>query len=129
VMLARQDGLTSTYNRFHDPDESSGDIARLRELHVEMDNAVAAAYGWGDLVLGHDFHATAQGVRFTIHDEARREVLTRLLALNHQRYAEEVAAGVQEKKDGRKAKGRKERRKTGGRQKRKAEDEGQLGLL
>jgi hypothetical protein len=88
-MLARQEGLTKTYNRFHDPDERSADIARLRALHVEMDQAVAAAYGWDDLDLGHGFHETAQGVRYTISEPARREVLARLLALNHQRYEEE----------------------------------------
>jgi hypothetical protein len=62
-----------------------------------MDHAVAAAYGWHDLTLGHDFHATPQGVRFTVSEAARRELLSRLLALNHQRYAEEVAAGLHEK--------------------------------
>jgi hypothetical protein len=98
IMLARQEGLTATYNRFHNPDERAADIARLRELHAEMDRAVAAAYGWSDLDLGHGFHETAQGVRYTISEAARREVLGRLLELNHQRYAEEVAAGGQETK-------------------------------
>ena len=97
-MLARQEGLTTTYNRFHNRDERAADIARLRELHVEMDRAVAAAYGWDDLDLDHGFHETAQGVRFTISEAARREVLGRLLELNHQRYAEEVAAGMHEAK-------------------------------
>jgi hypothetical protein len=46
IMLIRQEGLTKTYNRFHDPDETAEDIQKLRDLHVEMDNAVAAAYGW-----------------------------------------------------------------------------------
>lgn len=94
IMLARQEGLTTTYNRFHNPDESAADIAHLRELHVQTDRAVAVAYGWSDLDLGHDFHETAQGVRFTISDSARREVLGRLLALNHSRYEEEVKAGL-----------------------------------
>lgn len=89
VMLARQEGLTATYNRFHKPQETSADIQRLRELHVEMDNAVAAAYGWQDLELAHGFHETAQGLRFTIADEARRKVLARLLRLNHERWEEE----------------------------------------
>ena len=56
-----------------------------------MDNAVAAAYGWSDLHLGHGFHETKTGARFTISESARREVLARLLKLNHERYAEEVA--------------------------------------
>ena len=58
-----------------------------------MDKAVAAAYGWGDLDLGRGFHETKQGVRFTIGEAARREVLGRLLKLNHERYAEEVSKG------------------------------------
>jgi hypothetical protein len=98
VMLARQEGLTKTYNRFHDSDEASADIQRLQQLHVEMDRAVAAAYGWADLDLGHGFHQTKQGLRYTISEAARREVLGRLLTLNHQRYAEEVAKGLHEKK-------------------------------
>ena len=108
IMLDRWEGLTATYNRFHDPDEAAIGIARLRQLHVEMDNVVAAAYGWHDLDLGHDFHETQQGIRYTIHEEARREVLTRLLALNHERYAEEEAAGLHDKKKGkRKSAGKK----------------------
>ena len=63
-----------------------------------MDQAVAAAYGWSDLDLGHGFHATKQGERYTLSEPARRTVLDRLLALNHQRHAEEVAAGLHDKK-------------------------------
>jgi hypothetical protein len=86
-MLKNNEGLTDTYNRFHDRGEQSEDIARLRALHVEMDQAVAAAYGWSDLDLGHGFHVTKQGERYTISEPARRAVLDRLLELNHQRYA------------------------------------------
>lgn len=99
IMLNRQEGLTDTYNRFHDPEEDAEDIQNLRDLHVEMDEAVAAAYGWDDLDLGHDFHETAQGVRFTISEKARREVLTRLLKLNHERYAQECHEGLHKPKD------------------------------
>ena len=98
VMLTRCEGLTATYNRFHDPSEKSDDIQKLRQLHVEMDDAVATAYGWTDLDLGHGFHETKQGVRYTISEPARREVLARLLKLNHERYAEEVQQGLHEKK-------------------------------
>jgi len=97
-MIDRKEGLTKTYNSFNSPEKISSDIAQLRELHIEMDQAVAAAYGWDDLELAHDFHETPQGLRFTISEAARREVLSRLLELNHQRYAEEVAAGLHEKK-------------------------------
>ena len=97
-MIRRSEGLTKTYNRFHDKTEASADIRKLRQLHVEMDNVVAAAYGWSDLDLGHDFHKTKQGERYTISEAARRIVLDRLLALNHQRYEEEVKAGLHDKK-------------------------------
>ena len=97
IMQTRQEGLTKTYNRFHNLDENATDIQKMRELHVEMDNAVAAAYGWTDLDLGHGFHETKQGLRYTISEAARREVLDRLLQLNHQRYVEEVAAGLRDK--------------------------------
>ncbi len=97
IMFERQEGLTKTYNRFHDDQEMTGDIVRLRDLHREMDEAVAHAYGWGDLALEHGFHETKQGIRYTISEAARREVLDRLLQLNHERYAEEVALGLHEK--------------------------------
>jgi hypothetical protein len=97
IMLDRQEGLTKTYNSFHDLHEIADDIVLLRELHKEMDKAVGQAYGWDDLLLGHGFHETKQGLRYTISEEARREVLGRLLKLNHERYAEEVAMGLHEK--------------------------------
>ncbi len=94
MMLDRREGLTKIYNHFHDADETADDIAELRNLHVEMDQTVAAAYGWQDLDLGHGFHETKQGIRYTISEAARREVLDRLLALNHQRRAKEAAAAA-----------------------------------
>ncbi len=94
IMQGRQEGLTKTYNRMHDAGERAGDIARLRELHAAMDRAVALAYGWGEMDLAHGFHQTKQGMRFTISPAARREMLARLLRLNHARYAAEVAAGL-----------------------------------
>jgi hypothetical protein len=100
LMRARQEGLTKTYNRFHDPGEKAEDIARLRVLHREMDNSVACAYGWSNMDLGHGFHETRQGVRFTINESARSEVLDRLLQLNHEFYAEEVRLGLHDKKHG-----------------------------
>jgi hypothetical protein len=108
IMHDRQEGLTKTYNRFHNANETADDIQKLRTLHIEMDQAVAIAYGWQDLKLDHGFHKTKQGDRFTISENARREVLDRLLELNHQRYAEEVAQGLHDKKKGKvsKAKGK-----------------------
>jgi hypothetical protein len=48
LMVANNEGLTSTYNRFHDPAETSEGILELRRLHDAMDQAVLAAYGWLD---------------------------------------------------------------------------------
>ena len=86
-------------------------IIKLRELHREMDDAVLEAYGWHQddskwgkaIQLRHDFYEVDylpenDRVRYTIHPEARKEVLKRLLQLNHERYAEEVAAGLHDKK-------------------------------
>jgi len=119
IMVARQEGLTKTYNRFHKPEEHSADIAELRRLHVTMDQAVAAAYGWADLDLGHGFHETAQGTRYTISEPARREVLSRLLKLNHERWEEEQLQGPTEKP----ARPRKNTLKRTEDQKKKKEDE------
>jgi len=98
--LAREEGvgLTEIYNRLHEKSEKSEDVMRLRALHAELDQAVAAAYGWSELDLEHGFHETKQGVRFTIGETARRKLLDRLLALNGERYEQEVLAGLHEKK-------------------------------
>jgi hypothetical protein len=102
IMLARQEGLTATYHRFHNPVEKSDDIAHLRKLQIEMDYAVSDTYSWTDIDLRHSFYETTLGVRFTIHDAARREVLARLLQLNQERYEEEVRQGLHEVKKGKK---------------------------
>ena len=69
-------------------EEAAARIQILRYLHVEMDQAVLAAYGWSDLSLGHGFHEVEflpenDQARYTVSPEARRELLTRLLKLNH----------------------------------------------
>ena len=49
VLMERRDqGLTKTYNRFHNPDERDSDIVHLRDLHAAMDRALLDAYGWTD---------------------------------------------------------------------------------
>jgi hypothetical protein len=96
--MAKQDfGLTTLYNLFHSAEEQSKEIAELRTIHIEIDQAILVAYDWNDLNLGHGFHETKQGIRFTISEDARRKVLQRLLKLNHERYEEEVAQGLHDK--------------------------------
>ncbi len=83
VMLARDIGLTKTYNLFHNPDCQDEDIARLRLLHEQMDYAVLACYGWDDLDLAHGFYPNERGqTRYTVSPAARRALLHRLLDLN-----------------------------------------------
>jgi hypothetical protein len=80
-----------------------------------MDNAVATVYHWQDLDLRPGFHETDQGIRYTISVPARREVLTHLLKLNHERYAEEIRLGLHEKKQaGKGAAGQKKTKKKNG---------------
>lgn len=97
LMLARKAGLTATYNLVHDQGCTDADIVELREIHREIDEAVVRAYGWDDLLaagLDHGFHETRQGPRYTIGAAVRQEVLDRLLELNQERYAAEMAAGL-----------------------------------
>ncbi|MBR0689898.1 N-6 DNA methylase [Bradyrhizobium manausense] len=102
LMVARNEGMTKTYNRFHNPAETAEDVRRLRELHAAMDRAVLESYGWHDLATraapvfldetNEDNHSY-QGRLFWPSD-FRDEVLARLLALNAERHAEEVRLGV-----------------------------------
>ncbi|MBI2503296.1 MAG: restriction endonuclease, partial [Candidatus Latescibacteria bacterium] len=107
-------GLTDIYNLFHTRDLNPALVAKvskkpaeeaeagykglleLRRLHRELDEALLAAYGWtGAVALGHGFHELEtlpenDRVRYTISPDARKEVLRRLLALNHERAAAQV---------------------------------------
>src|SRR5690606_31873844 len=49
LMIEHGEGITKTYNRFHDPYEKSPEIVKLRELHAAMDDAVLRAYACDDL--------------------------------------------------------------------------------
>ncbi|MFG3577805.1 Eco57I restriction-modification methylase domain-containing protein [Micromonospora chersina] len=107
VMLSRQAGLTATYNLVFDPSCTDEDIVELRRVHRDIDDATFRAYGWDDLIeqgLDHGFHKAGAYTRYTIGPAVQREVLDRLLELNHQQYEEEKAKGLHDKKTGRKAK-------------------------
>jgi len=111
-------GLTDIYNLFHtrnltpavvakvskksSPEAEAGyeGVLELRRLHRNLDIAIGDAYGWSNLDLGHDFAEVEtlpenDRVRYTISPAARKEVLRRLLALNHERAsAQSVAVPV-----------------------------------
>jgi hypothetical protein len=109
LMVHNNEGLTKTYNHFHDPNETSSDIIKLRELHAAMDRAVLDAYGWTDLKPTCEFLLDYEeddedengGIskkkkpwRNRWPDEFRDEVLARLLELNKQRAEEEAVTGL-----------------------------------
>ena len=119
VMTKSGLGLTKLYNRVHDPEVHDEGIAALREMHAVLDYAVRDAYGWSDLELDHHHWETPQGLRFTVGPAARDELLDRLLELNHQRYAAEVAAGLHDTKA----------KKSSGKSRRKKGDNDQQGSL
>jgi len=120
MMIRNDEGLTKTYNRFHDPGhDGTGvagrdpsdvvrDIERLRELHAAMDRAVLDAYGWTDIPTACEFILDYEDEnddedgrasrrkkpwRYRWPDEVRDEVLARLLALNAERAEQERLAG------------------------------------
>jgi hypothetical protein len=110
LMVQNNQGLTDTYNRFHDPDEDNPDILKLRQLHAEMDKAVLAAYCWDDINPTCEFlldyeeeesleegtRSRKKPYRYRWTEDTHDEVLTRLLALNKERaQAEEMLGGEQ----------------------------------
>jgi len=127
LMLSLWLGLTDIYNLFHARDLTPAKVAKvskksveeaergytglleLRRLHVQLDLAMRDAYGWQNLPLEHDFHevetlAENDRVRYTISPAARKELLRRLLALNHVRAeAEKAQAKPAKAKRGKKA--------------------------
>jgi hypothetical protein len=121
LMSANTEGLTSLYNRLHDPDEHDPGIAKLRDLHAAMDRAVLDAYGWSDIRLTCEFILDYEDEaddepgkaskkkkpwRYRWPDEIRDEVLGRLLELNAQRAKAEEIGRTLEVKSKKSGKGR-----------------------
>ena len=103
LMVRNDEGLTTTYNRFHDPYENDPEVAKLRELQAAMDRAVLDAYGWTDMptdcgfLLDYEINEEEWGnrkkpYRYRWPDNVRDEVFARLLELNAERAAEETRA-------------------------------------
>jgi hypothetical protein len=136
LMARNNEGLTKTYKRFHDPDERSPDLLRLRELHAAMDRAVLDAYGWTDIRPTCEFlldyeeddedesgsgggRRRKKPWRYRWPDDVRDEVLARLLELNRQRAEQERLSGAAPE-----AKGKK-----GPRKKKRASSNGQMDMF
>ncbi|MET9674722.1 DNA methyltransferase [Streptomyces sp. NPDC006482] len=106
-IMFHRGGLTATYNLVHNETCTDPDIAELRAIHLAIDEEVARAYGWDDLLaqpggLDYGFHDTRQGPRYTVGPVVRQEIIDRLLEENQRRYAAEVAAGLHDKKGAKK---------------------------
>ena len=104
LMVDNDEGLTKTYNRFHDPNEQDPRIHKLRDLHAALDRAVLDAYGWTDLAPTCDFELEYEideaeyanrkkPWRYRWNEAMRDEVLARLLSLNQSRAEEERLTG------------------------------------
>jgi hypothetical protein len=96
TMVARNEGLTKTYNRFHDERDNGISMIALRRLHAKLDRAVLNAYGWPDIPEHRSFEQAwvdesgKSFVRYTWPTEIHDTVLARLLALNAERHVEEL---------------------------------------
>ena len=102
IMTEADIGLTELYNMFHNPNlkgnsELQADILHLRDLHSHLDKIVLEAYGWPEISLMHDFYQMEylpenDRIRLSVHPDARKEILKRLLAMNHKKYNEEIVS-------------------------------------
>jgi hypothetical protein len=105
LMKRQNQGLTTTYNCFHNPDDTVMDIVRLRTMHIAMDRAALDAYGWIDIstdcgfFLDYEINEEEWGNkrkpwRYRWPDDVRDEVLARLLEVNAQRARDEAQTGI-----------------------------------
>ena len=94
TMREEKIGLTKLYTKYHKRDTTDKEYNTLRDLQVALDLAVLEAYDWRDIDLNHDYHAVSylpdnDNIRFTISENARQTVLSRLASLNKERHEAE----------------------------------------
>ncbi len=82
--LRRSEALTGKERKIHE----EGLVSLLKQIHDDLDAAVLEAYGWQDLATN-----VPLADRLAAGDESaealEQEILTRLVALNHERAEEE----------------------------------------
>ncbi|WP_049721227.1 class I SAM-dependent DNA methyltransferase [Gilvimarinus polysaccharolyticus] len=91
--LRSEQPLTNKEKTIHE----QGLVSILRELHDELDTAVFEAYGWsdlGDVLVGRPGATTPLPDKPAEQAETEEELLRRLVALNHERAAEEAAGHI-----------------------------------
>ena len=81
-------------NKVHDRANSDGEILDLRVALKDLDIQVLRSYGWSDLIVEYEFREIGKGQRLGLETELAKEVLNRLLELNHRYYEDEVARGL-----------------------------------
>ncbi len=91
-MVDTNQGLTKTYNALKDPTSDDPRILELRAFHEEMDRAVLAAYGWGEVPVPPYCPQTDEDRAAVAAFED--EVIDRLFALNAARAADEKRLGA-----------------------------------
>ncbi|CZH02516.1 DNA methyltransferase [Legionella pneumophila serogroup 1] len=94
-MQLQDKGMTKFYNDFHDPIHNSNTVGELRKMQIDMNYAVLKAYGFENIDLNHDFHEVGylpkgKNIRFTISENARDQLLSRLAILNKTYHEREV---------------------------------------
>jgi hypothetical protein len=87
--------MTKFYNDLHNELLDTEEIANYRALHAKLSSAVLGKYGFDDIDLCYGFHEVPylpdkDNVRYTMSENARLEVLSRLAELNRKRYELEV---------------------------------------
>jgi len=95
LILALKKHLLSSDNTISFEEALQG-VLKLRELHVQLNQVFLNAYRWDDVELSHDFYELEylpenDRIRFTLSPASRKEVLQRLLKLNHEIHAEDEA--------------------------------------
>ena len=99
------DVLCENFNLpIHLAKSSFDEIIKFRRNIKELDDAILTSYEWSDIHSNHGFYELEflpenDNIRYTIHPEARKEILKRLLLLNQERYEEEIKKGLHKKKD------------------------------
>ena len=79
--LRAGEALSDKDKKIHD----DGLVTILKQIHDELDAAVLEAYGWGDLAVETQDFKTQDARK----EEFEQALLSRLVALNHERAAEE----------------------------------------
>jgi len=92
-MRETDQGLTQTYNLLKDPTCTDSAIEHLRDLHLQLDRAVLAAYGWSDIDVP-PYTTPETEAESRALEAFEDEVIDRLFLLNAERAEREAVLGA-----------------------------------